>query len=101
MVTPDIRQGHGVAVCSDEDMDWEEFSQHSSENGDPSFTHDPYGKPDWQRQWPLQFSMNASVKAAGNPGEPRENTKWAQGGQQSTNEQSGRKIGRLLTSAGL
>jgi ankyrin repeat protein len=77
MVTPDVRQDLEVTACSDEDVDWEEFSQHSGEIGDASFTHVPYGKPNWQKQWPLQFSMNASVKAAGNPGEPRNNTKWA------------------------
>jgi ankyrin repeat protein len=70
MLTPDIRQDHEVAACSDEDLDWEAFSQHSSEVG---LCKDPT----WKTQWPLQYSMNPSVKAAGNPEEPPDYAKWA------------------------
>jgi ankyrin repeat protein len=77
MVTPYIQQDLEVAACSDEDTDWEESSQHPNEIGDAPFTHVPYETPDWQRQRPLHFSMNAPIKAARNPGESRNDTKWA------------------------
>jgi hypothetical protein len=77
MVTPVIRRDDEITAYSDEDMDFEAFSQHSSDVGDAGFTHDPRKDPTWQTEWPLQYSMNPSVKAAGNPEEPPDHAKSA------------------------
>jgi ankyrin repeat protein len=77
MVTPDTPRDHEVASCSDENTDLEAFSQYSSEDGETYLTHGSCKNPTWQTQWPLQYSMNPSVKAAGNPEEPLDHTKCA------------------------